>query len=114
MGHIGFGIIIAIITIPFFLLSHIKKEKIRAYVPFRLSDTQAIIFIASILLTAIIQILFISTSFQIIGKFAIKSGFGIAAACVVGIIVSGYFLSEKIKNQNTNSYYLNKDQDVIL
>ena len=50
-GYIGYGIIIALILIPFFLLSHAKKERIRSLVPFRLSDTQVVVFISSMILT---------------------------------------------------------------
>lgn len=114
MGHIGIGIIIAAIIIPFFLLSHIKKEQVRAYIPFRLSDTQAIIFIASMLLVAIVQILLISSAFESIGKIHFRFGFGIAGACISGIIFSGYFLSKRIKKENTESYYLDKDNEAIL
>ncbi|MFZ2255796.1 MAG: hypothetical protein WAW59_07975 [Patescibacteria group bacterium] len=43
--------------IPFFLLSHTKKEKIRAHVPFRLSDTQVIVFVSSMILAVLLHLL---------------------------------------------------------
>lgn len=72
-GYIGYGILIAIFGIPFFLVSHAKKERIRAHVPFRLSDTQAVVFIASMTLTAIFHLLFISKTFS---QFTTNIGIG--------------------------------------
>lgn len=63
-GHIGYGIVVSAIGIPFFLLSHIKKERIRAHIPFRLSDTQAVVFIASMLLTSLLHMVFTSEVFH--------------------------------------------------
>jgi hypothetical protein len=62
-GYIGIGILLALFFIPFFLISHAKKERIRAYIPFRLSDTQAVVFVASLLLVGMIQLIAISRIF---------------------------------------------------
>jgi hypothetical protein len=62
-GYIGIGILLALFFIPFFLISHAKKERIRAYVPFRLSDTQAVVFVASLLLVSMIQLISLSRIF---------------------------------------------------
>lgn len=78
MGFIGYGIVIGISIITFFLLSHTKKEHIRAYVPFRLSDTQAIIFVTSMLLVAVIQLLILLPAYQSFGGVHVQSGFLLA------------------------------------
>ena len=70
MGYVGYGIIVSVLLIPFFLLSHQKKEHIRSIVPFRLSDTQAVVFIASMLLTALMHTIFLSPVFA---QFSQKS-----------------------------------------
>jgi hypothetical protein len=59
----GYGILLSVVCIPFFLLSHAKKERIRAYIPFRLSDAQAIVFIVSMLFTACIHLYLIALAF---------------------------------------------------
>ena len=46
--------------VPFFLLSHTKKEYLRALLPFRLSDTQAIIFVFMILFVSMANLIMIN------------------------------------------------------
>ncbi len=107
MGHIGYGIIVSLIGMPFFLLSHIKKERIRAHVPFRLSDTQAVVFIASILLTGLLHIVFASEVFlQFAQKAELGRGFLIATSSTICIIISAFFLSRKTKEQARETRYL--------
>ncbi len=62
-GGIGFSILFGCFWIAFFLFSHEKKERMRSFMPFRLSDAQAIVFIDSIILTALIQLVFISLQY---------------------------------------------------
>ncbi len=62
--YIGYLIVTAMVIIPFCLLSHTKKEYIRTLVPFRLSDTQAIVFITSILLSTLINLIIINTIYN--------------------------------------------------
>lgn len=108
-GYIGYGIFIWASIIIFFLLSHTKKERIRAYVPFRLSDTQAIVFVASILFISFIQFLIISTNYHQIALQGvhIRGGFILATTSIIFIILAGFFLSRKSKLTNTELYYLN-------
>lgn len=67
--YVGYGILLAVILIPFFLLSHIKKERIRSMIPFRLSDTQVIVFISSILLTTFVNLIVLNTTYT--NQFAV-------------------------------------------
>ncbi len=106
LGFIGFGIIPSIFIVSFFLLSHTKKEHIRSYVPFRLSDTQAVVFVSTMILVAIIELLFILPAFTTFGRVKIQSGLQLAGASVVMMIICGFFLSRNIKNENLKSYYL--------
>ncbi len=62
--YIGYVILFAILIIPFFLLSHTKKEYIRARVPFRLSDSQAIIFVIIILLSILINLIIVNSIYS--------------------------------------------------
>ena len=107
--YIWYSIILAIVVIPFFLLSHTKKERIRALVPFRLSDTQAIVFVISILLTCLINIIIVNNLFsaQIAGIWSsISTGFKIAFSAIALILISTFFLSKSIKTTNTDICYL--------
>lgn len=106
-GYIGYGIIISVILIPFFLLSHSKKEKIRAHIPFRLSDTQAVVFIAALLLTSLLHLLFMSRVFQqFVQTIEIGHGFLMATSSVICIIISAFFLSKNTKEQAREIRYL--------
>ena len=42
------------------------------------------------------------------GATEFKSGFPLAGASVVCMIICGFFLSKRVKIQNTESYYLDK------
>lgn len=111
-GYLGYGMIIAIIAIPFFLVSHAKKERIRAHIPFRLSDTQAVVFITAILLTAYIHLLLMSRTFdQFTLGVEIGSGFIIAMSSSILIIFSAFFLSKSTKEQGMDiRYFQHHDQ----
>ena len=62
--YIGYLILATSAIIPFFLLSHTKKERIRAMLPFRLSDTQAIVFIMMILCVSLIQLMIVNNLYS--------------------------------------------------
>ena len=112
--YIGYGILLAIIIIPFFLLSHTKKERIRALVPFRLSDTQAIVFVVSILLSNLTSLIVInnlySTQIAALGS-TLALGFKIAFSSIVCILISAYFLSKSTKTDNTDVCYIDHQMD---
>lgn len=112
--YIGYGILLAIIIIPFFLLSHTKKEHIRSMVPFRLSDTQAIVFIMSILLTTLINLIVVNNlySTQIAANGStLTVWFKVALAAILCMIGSTFFLSRFTKTANTEIYYLDHQID---
>lgn len=110
-GYIGYGILIGAVIIPFFLLSHRKKEQIRAHIPFRLSDTQAVVFVASMFFIGLFEVLLMSGNYHQIalGGIEIHNGFLFALSFTVLIIVCGYFLSQKTKMLNTDMYYLDHE-----
>ncbi len=113
-GYLGYGIIFAIGYIPFFLLSHTKKEKMRNQVPFRLSDTQAIVFLSSIFLALILHMLFIFRVYaqQIAqGGVTIHSGFYFAFISFSFIMIASYFLSKTSKKENSEICYLDNQND---
>lgn len=114
--YIGYNILIAVILIPFFLLSHTKKERIRAMIPFRLSDTQVIVFIASVLLTTLVNLVIVNLIYasQIAAQGStLGSGFKVAFSAIVSILIATYHLSRSNKEINTEIYYIdhqaNKD-----
>lgn len=109
MGFIWYGIIISLIVIFFFLLSHTKKEHIRAYVPFRLSDTQAVVFVSSMLLVCLVQLMILSPTYQILGSISLQKWFILALSSILMMILCGFYLSRTMKAENTESYYLNRD-----
>lgn len=99
--YIGYGIILWLIIIPFFLLSHSKKERIRAHVPFRLSDTQLIVFISSMILTSLLHLIsMVSVFWQFTTGTNIGKWFLIAISSICCIIISAFFLSKKIKEES--------------
>lgn len=109
-GGIGYGILLGCFLIPFFLLSHEKKERIRAYVPFRLSDAQAIVFIDALILTAVIHLILVSLTFT---QFALNGvtlgiGFNIALTTTILILVSSFFFSKSEKIASISMNYLDK------
>jgi hypothetical protein len=111
---VGYGILLAVILIPFFLLSHIKKERIRSMIPFRLSDTQVIVFISSILLTTFVNLIVLNTTYT--NQFAVHgsslwSGFKIAFSATIAILMAAFFLSKSNKELNTEIYYIDHQTD---
>lgn len=112
--YIGYVILFAILIIPFFLLSHTKKEYIRARVPFRLSDSQAIIFVIIILLSILINLIIVNSiySTQIAAQWStLTIGYKIAFSAVVWILISTYFFSQSSKHTNTDIYYIDHQTD---
>lgn len=109
-AYIGIGIILGLILVPFFLLSHTKKERIRAKIPFRLSDAQAVVFVSSLILTGIVHIFIITRAVyntQIATHWAtLESGFTLALTSSICIIIAAYFFSRENKTLNTELYYL--------
>ncbi len=61
--YIGYLTLFVLALVPFCLLSHTKKERLRALLPFRLSDTQAIIFAFTILLVSMMNLIVINSIF---------------------------------------------------
>jgi hypothetical protein len=94
----------------FFLFSHEKKERIRAYVPFRLSDAQAIVFLDALILTALGQSMIISltyTEFALNGV-SLSLGFIIALTATLLILLSAFFYSQSEKRAGISLSYLDK------
>lgn len=112
--YVGYGILLAVILIPFFLLSHTKKERIRSMIPFRLSDTQVIVFISSILLTTFVNLIVLNTIYtnQIAAHgSSLWSGFKIAFSATIAILIAAFFLSKSNKELNTEIYYIDHQTD---
>lgn len=113
---VGFGIILSIILILFFLLSHEKKERFRAYVPFRLSDAQAIVFIASILWVAILSFTIASFAYTRISSQEVVPGMGLklAISSIFLLYVGAYFFSQWEKTRAVSMSYLDKKEHTEL
>jgi hypothetical protein len=112
-GYIGYGILLSIFIIPFFLLSHTKKEKIRAHVPFRLSDTQLVVFIASMILVSLIHLLLMVRVFTQFATPQVGTGTLIAFSSVTCIIIAAFFLSRKTKEESIELRHLDhRDADI--
>ena len=94
----------------FFLFSHEKKERIRASVPFRLSDTQAIVFIDSLILVASIEIIFISMNYTQIAANGVNLGLGfdLALTSVLLILFASFFYSQSEKISGITMSHLDK------
>ncbi len=109
-GLIGYGILIGCLGIAFFLFSHEKKERIRAYVPFRLSDAQAIVFIDALILFACIELIFVSMSYTKIALSVVNpgSGFILALTSTSLILISSFFYSQHEKQASVTLNYLDK------
>ena len=111
VGYVGYGILLSVIGIPFFLLSHAKKERIRAHVPFRLSDTQAVVFIDSLILASLLHLFMISGIFyQFVLELEIGSGFLMALSTTLCILASAFFLSKSTKEQSIEMRYLDHQE----
>lgn len=112
--YIGYSIMLAVILIPFFLLSHTKKERIRSMIPFRLSDTQVIVFIASVLLTTLINLIVVNSiySIQIAAHGSVLwSGFKVAFSSIISMLIATFYLSKSNKEINTEIYYIDHQTD---
>jgi len=112
---VHFQYILAIFDMCFFLLflqfhfSFIsyKKEMIRAYIPFRLSDTQAIVFIVSMVLTGLFHLMFMSRTFhQFTIDVKVWNGFILSLTSTICILVSAYFLSRQTKQGSVDVRYI--------
>lgn len=112
-GFIGYGIVFVACMIPFFLLSHFKKEKIRAIIPFRLSDTQLVVFLSSMLLVAMIHFLLMVPIFSQFAISEIGTGYLLAISSSSCIIISAFFLSRKIKEDSIELRHLHHQEPNI-
>ena len=92
-GYIGYGVLVSLVLIPFFLLSHIKKEVIRAHIPFRLSDTQLIVFVTSMIIVSLIHLILMVPIFAQFATTEVGKGFLIAISSSICILFSAFFLS---------------------
>lgn len=113
---IGYGIFIALILISFFLLSHEKKEFLRAYVPFRLSDAQAIVFIDAMILTACSQVIVTSMAYAHISTQSVEAWMWLKIALTSAFILllAAYFFSQNEKTRAVTMSYLDKKEDDYL
>lgn len=112
VGGVGYGIILSIFLILFFLLSHEKKERFRAYVPFRLSDAQAVVFIASLLWVAIFSFTIASFAYTRISSQEVVPGAGLklAIASIFLLYIWAYFFSQWEKTRAVSMSYLDKKE----
>ncbi len=96
----------------FFLLSHEKKEHLRGYVPFRLSDAQAIVFIAAMLCVACIHIVITSFAYARIASQEVMPAIGleIALGSVFLLLFISYFFSQSEKARAVTMSYLDKKE----
>ncbi len=96
----------------FFLLSHEKKEHLRGYVPFRLSDAQAIVFIAGMLAVACIHSIITSFAYARIASQEVTPSIGleIASGSVFLILFISYFFSQSEKMRAVTMSYLDKKE----
>ena len=109
---IGYGIILAVILIAFFLLSHEKKEYFRWYVPFRLSDAQAIVFIWTVLMTACTYSLVASFAYARIASQKVTpwTGLELAFWSIILLLFVSYFFSQSEKTKSITLNYLDKKE----
>lgn len=109
---IGYGAIFAIILIAFFLFSHEKKEHLRWYVPFRLSDAQAIVFIGAILTTACTYSMIASFAYARIASQKVTPWIGLELAfwTLVLLLFVSYFFSQSEKTKSITMSYLDKKE----
>ncbi len=116
VGWIGYGIILSLFLILFFLLSHEKKERFRWYVPFRLSDAQAIVFITSLVFVAIISFTIASFAYTRISSQEVVPWLGLKVALSsLGILyVAAYFFSQSEKSRAVSMSYLDKKEHTPL
>ena len=112
LGGVWFGIVIANILILFFLLSHEKKEYLRWYVPFRLSDAQAIVFVAAMLMVACVHAIISSFAYARIASQEVMPALGLelATGSTILILTFSYFFSQSEKTRTTTLSYLEKKE----
>lgn len=110
---VGYGVCAVIAIIPFFLLSHTKKERLRALLPFRLSDTQAIVFITNILLVTLVNLVIVNSLYitQLAVWSTLAIGFKMAFSSIICILIASYFFSRSTKVSNTDIYYIDHQTD---
>lgn len=112
--YIGYGIVLGIILIAFFLLSHSKKEQLRAYVPFRLSDTQAIVFIDAMILTSLLHFLSMASIFpNFANQINVLLAFDIVLTLCILILIFSYFFSKSEKQALAWMSYLDKKEPSV-
>jgi hypothetical protein len=102
--------------ISFFLLSHEKKEHLRSYVPFRLSDAQAIVFIGAMLMTGCIHGIVTSFAYARLSSQDVMSGTGLEMAfgAVLLLLIVSYFFSQSEKQKTVTMSYLDKKETSYL
>jgi magnesium-transporting ATPase (P-type) len=112
VGWVGYGILISILLILFFLLSHEKKERFRAYVPFRLSDAQAVVFVTSLLGVAILSFTIASFAYTRISSQEVIPGTGLklALSSIFLLYIWAYFFSQGEKTRAVSMSYLDKKE----
>lgn len=110
-GYIGYAVVLAILLIPFFLLSHTKKEKIRSIIPFRLSDTQVVVFISSMILVGLLHLLFMVRVFTQFATPQVGVGTLLAISSSSCIIIAAFFLSRKTKEDSIELRHLDHHRD---
>jgi predicted lysophospholipase L1 biosynthesis ABC-type transport system permease subunit len=115
-GGIGYGILFSLGLVSFFLLSHAKKESLRAYVPFRLSDAQAIVFIDAMIITSLVHFLIVSLAYGRLAANTVSAGFGLELALVSALLllVAAFFFSQSEKSRAVSLGYLAKSEESAL
>ena len=113
VGYAGYGTLIAVGIMLFFLMSHTKKERIRSYVPFRLSDAQAIVFVNAILLTSHVHLLIMTRTYA--EQFAlygveIHMGYVVALSSSLLLLLATYYFSQDEKSAYVSMSYLDKKE----
>lgn len=116
LGWIGYGIIFSIFLITFFLLSHEKKEHIRGYIPFRLSDAQAIVFIGTILMTATLCFMIASLAYSRLSTHTVGPTLGMKIALSANFLlfIASYYFSQAEKTRASTLSYLEKREHTHL
>ncbi len=113
-GYIGYGMLLWVLLIAFFLLSHSKKEQLRAYVPFRLSDAQAIVFIDAMMLTSLVHFLSMALIFQnFSSQTTVLFGCQILLTLVILILFFSFFFSKSEKQALAWMSYLDKKEPSV-
>lgn len=116
LGWIWYAIILVASVTSFFLLSHQKKEHLRGYVPFRLSDAQAIVFLSAMLLVGCTHVIITLFAYTRMSSQEVLPGFGLELAfgSVMIILVFAYFFSQSEKSRAITMSYLDKKEPSYL